>query len=175
MLQVGAYDDAATREEKEKTNNTEKELSVFKKNKSRIENLFLSKDSKTGDPLYSEDMISKEIDTILGKDGRNLFIDELISVLGMERKMMSIQKRMSDGNLRMDDLKRQMSVADENSKKDIQDRIKNAEKDSNNLEQELSTLSIDFKKRQEEFRIKMATELDKMKKSVTRLNNTKAK
>lgn len=172
-IAINATDDVSTRIDKENANDTNKDIAEFNKKKERLKLIFTQTDPKTGDFVYNDEAIQKELAT-LPKTNREI-IDIWLSVLGMERKVASEEKKSIDKTLRMEDMKSKMEIGDDATKKELSTKIKSLESEMAEDAKTKFDLEAELKKKQDEFHRNLLADKDRMNKTITKLNSIKPK
>ncbi len=173
-ISVNATDDAVTRMDKENANDDDKDLADYNKKKERLKQIFTQTDPKTGQFIYDDQRLQKELDTLVGKE-ENPFIKELLTVLGMERRIAAEEKKSIDKTIRMEDLKSKIDIGDDATKKDLGAKVKGLEQEMADDTKVKADLATELKKKQDEFFRNMAGNKDRMNKTATRLKAIKPK
>lgn len=177
-LTVGMQDSPATKMAKQATNQAEKFLGDYKKFKDRLTQVYTSVDPKTGKPLFDEQTLKIEVEKLLGKEdatktgNRNPYLQELTTVLELERRMKSLEDREGDDKLAEEDLRQQISdEQDPNTKKQIQERIDKLKERIGEAGSEVQKIATELATRKKEFETKMSKTLGELKKSIGRIKD----
>lgn len=177
-LTVGLQDSPATKMAKHAVNQGEKFLADYKKFKDRLTQVYTSTDPKTGKPLFDDETLKAEVEKLLGREdaaktgSRNPYLQELTTVLELERRMKSLEDREGDDKMAEEDLRQQMSdEQDPGRKKDIQTRIDKLKERIGEAGTEVGKIATELATRKKEFETKMSKTLGELKKSIGRIKD----
>ena len=125
-LTTSSNDSPALRMSKQAANKTEEQLTEYKAKKDTLTQLYTATDNKGNFLNDDEDVKRKVIETFGTEDEgkRNPFMQQLVTVLDLERRLKVAEKTESDDTLAAEDLRQQLSQEmDEGRKAQIQERI----------------------------------------------------
>lgn len=181
-LNVGLQDSPALKMSKQALNNSEKFLADYKKFKDRLTQVYTSVNPKDGKPQFDDETLKAEVEKILGKEdaiktgNRNPYLQELTTVLELERRLKSLQDKDNDDRLAEEDLRQQMSdEQDPNTKKELQTRVDKLKERDSETGSEISRITTELNDRKKEFDTKMSKALGEIKKAVARIKNQSLK
>ena len=181
-LTVGLQDNPAMKMAKQAANQGEKFLGDYKKFKDRLTQVYTSINPKDGKPIFNDEALKAEVERILGKEdpnkigSRNPYLQELITVLDLERQMKKLEDREGDDKLAEEDLRQQISdEQDPNTKKEIQTRIDKLKERIGEAGTDVNKIATDLATRKKEFETKMTKTLGELKKSIGRIKDQSRK
>lgn len=125
-LSLSSTDSPALKMDKESVNKTEEQLNQYKSKKGDITLLYTQTD-KDGKFLNTDEVIKDKVEEIMGaedNENRNPYLQKLITVLDLERKLVGDTKSQSDDKLAAADLRQELlDEKDATRKVEIQKKI----------------------------------------------------
>jgi hypothetical protein len=174
-LSLSSTDSPALKMDKQSVNKTEEHINDYKSKKETITSLY-TQIGKEGKFLYSDEMIKDKVEEIMGAEdeNRNPYLQKLITVLDLERKLVGDTKSQSDDKLASEDLRQELSNEKDDARKgEIQKKM-------DTLNKRLSEYDIiNLRKQVEESRKKFFDDMNKLtqdyKTAVNKIKTTKQK
>jgi hypothetical protein len=175
-LSLSSTDSPALKMDKQFVNKTEEHINDYKSKKETITSLY-TQIGKEGKFLYSNEMIKDKVEEMMGAEddeNRNPYLQKLITVLDLERKLIGDTKSQSDDKLASEDLRQELSNEKDDARKvEIQKKM-------DTLNKRLSEYDIiNLTKQVEESKKKFFEDMNKLtqdyKTAVNKIKTTKQK
>jgi hypothetical protein len=148
-INIEPTDSLALKLSKGTVNKTEEEFKDYDSKKEKITSIYTQTGSDgkflyADNPIGTAGSLEAKVEEIMGKENKNTFLLQLITVLDLERRLISAKRSQTDDKLSMVDLKQELSNEKDDSRKEsiqkridtIKDRIGNS--DAANLEQQVN-------------------------------------
>jgi hypothetical protein len=176
-LTINLSDDPTTKMEKQDINTNDEYLKDYNTYKDQLIKIYTAKNTD-GSLLYDDTSLKTEVEKILGKSDdktdkdRNPFLQELTTVLNLQRKIETLQKSNLDDKLTKDDLNQDKNAETDKSAIDsITKKIKEIDDRDNLNNTSISKLTADYNKSKKDFDDKMNKIIKDLKDSETNLKN----
>ena len=176
-LTINLSDDPTTKMEKQDINTNDEYLKDYNTYKDQLIKIYTAKNTY-GSLLYDDTALKTEVEKILGKSDdktdkdRNPFLQELTTVLNLQRKIETLQKSNLDDKLTKDDLNQDKNAETDKSAIDsITKKIKEIDDRDNLNNTSISKLTADYNKSKKDFDDKMNKIIKDLKDSETNLKN----
>ena len=176
-LTINLSDDPTTKMEKQDINTNDEYLKDYNTYKDQLIKIYTAKNTD-GSLLYDDTALKTEVEKILGKSDdktdkdRNPFLQELTTVLNLQRKIETLQKSNLDDKLTKDDLNQDKNAETDKSAIDsITKKIKEIDDRDNLNNTSISKLTADYNKSKKDFDDKMNKIIKDLKDSETNLKN----
>ena len=177
-LTINLTDDPTTKMEKQDINTNNEHLKEYNTHKDQLTKIYTAKNTTDGSLLYDDATLQMEVEKLLGKsntktdEDRNPFLQELTTVLNLQRRIEKLQKDNLDDKLTKDDLNQNKNgESDKNALDDISNKIKEIDNRTNLNNTSITKLLTDYNKSKKDFDDKMKDIIKDLKDSETKLKN----
>jgi hypothetical protein len=177
-LTINLTDDPTTKMEKQDINTNNEHLKEYNTHKNQLIKIYTAKNTTDGSLLYDDTALQMEVEKLLGKsntktdEDRNPFLQELTTVLNLQRKIEKLQKDNLDDKLTKDDLNQNKNgETDTNALGEISNKIKEIDTRTNLNNTSITKLTLDYNKSKKDFDDKMSVIIKDLKDSETKLKN----
>ena len=177
-LSINLTDDPTTKMEKQDINTNNEHLKEYNVHKDQLTKIYTAKNTTDGSLLYDDATLQMEVEKLLGKsntktdEDRNPFLQELTTVLNLQRKIEKLQKDNLDDKLAKDDLNQNKNgETDTNALGEISNKMKEIDTRTNLNNTSITKLLTDYNKSKKDFDDKMKDIIKDLKDSETKLKN----
>lgn len=161
QYQINSDDPADVVAAKKSLNDIQNQLDEYKNNKSKIEQLY--------DKDLEKDKLKSELNKIIGEDDKNPFLSQWANIKRIKKSIKTAQERIEEKTIEKYDLNDKISIATEENKEKLKERLSKTEEDIKNLKEKISEYEKNLEDLQEQHEEYISDTENKIKKWIDKI------